>query len=332
MIETPSQPVLALSSESLKSREKSLALYDAALQRATPSAVRVFKAAWAAVGLTGLMGLAWTDAWWPAWSVNSKLAPLVYVFRGALMVESFGYLYHRWFQHLGFWTRRALMFRRNQKFHWMHHMILYPTGRFYQRDVPYISSEKGVAWSWTVPGLLGAALAIYLFGPTLKAAGFMAGIAAYALLVVDDIHSRFHLAKHSYQGKRYFKWLEDIHLLHHWDQRRNFTIIHPAMDWLFGTYLPPRGHEAEIQAAVEDLELTVSDLTNWRYLLLEATPAEHAAFISEAKRHPRSLRKMGHLMEVLQHCTIARPNDAHALDLRRRAADLLNLIQPKAAA
>lgn len=328
MIDTSSQPILALHPEALKSREKSLALYDAALQRRTPTAARVLKAAWAAVGLSALMFAAWSDKVWPAFAVHSKAAPLFYFFRGALMVESFGYLYHRWFQHLGFWTRRALVFRRNQKFHWMHHMILYPIGRFYQRDVPYIASEKGIAWSWTGPALAGGALAVYLFGFTRHSAAFLLGIGLYAKVIVDDIHSRFHLAKHSYQGTRYFKWLEEIHLLHHWDQRMNFTIVHPAMDWLFGTYLAPRSHAAEIKVAMEDLELTVSDLTNWRYLLLEATPAEHAAFISEAKRHPRSLRKMGHLMEVLQHCTAARPADALALELRRRAADLLNLISP----
>jgi hypothetical protein len=332
MITAPSQSVLALRPDALKSREKALALYDAALRRAVPSLTRALKAAWAAVGLSALIYAAWSDAVWPAFTTQSKAAPLFYFLRGVLLVESFGYVYHRWFQHLGFWTRRAMMFRRNQRFHWMHHMILYPIGRFYQRDVPYISSEGGLGISWLAPGILGGLLALYLFGPTLKFVAFAGGIAAYAILVVDDIHSRFHLAKHSYQGTRYFKWLEDIHLLHHWDQRMNFTIVHPAMDWLFGTYLAPRRHREEIKAAIEDLELTVSDLTNWRYLLLEATPTQYAAFISEARRHPRSLRKIGHLMEVLQHVEAARPDDAGARDLRRRAADLLNFIQAPAAA
>lgn len=332
MINTPSKPVLALRPEAIKSREKAIALYDAALRRATPSLVRVLKAAWAAVGLSALIFAAWSDAVWPALMTQSKAAPFFYFLRGVLLVESFGYLYHRWFQHLGFWTRRAMVFRRNQRFHWMHHMILYPIGRFYQRDVPYISSEGGLGLSWLTPGLIGAGLAFYLFGPTLNFAAFAAGIAAYAILVVDDVHSRFHLAKHSYQGSRYYAWLEEIHLLHHWDQRMNFTIVHPAMDWLFGTYLAPRSHKDEIKTAIEDLELTVSDLTNWRYLLLEATPVEYAAFISEAKRHPRSLRKIGHLMEVLHHVMTERPEDKGARELRGRAADLLNAIQPQAAA
>jgi hypothetical protein len=329
MIETAPQPILALRPEALKSREKAVALYEAALVRRTPTLKRVLKAAWAAVGLSALIGSAWVDKIWPAFTVSSAWSPVFYFLRGVLMVESFGYLYHRWFQHLGFWTRRAMVFRRNQRFHWMHHMILYPIGRFYMRDVPYISSEGGLGASWSVPGLMGAGLALYLWGFSFNTLAFAAGIAAYAILVVDDVHSRFHLAKHSYQGTRYFKWLEDIHLLHHWDQRMNFTIVHPAMDWLFGTYLAPRTNQAELKVAKEDLELTVSDLTNWRYLLLEATPVEYAAFISEARRHPRSIRKMGHLMEVLQHRTTSNPNDTLALELRRRAADLLNHIQGK---
>ena len=125
-----------------------------------------------------------------------------------------------------------------------------------------------------------------------------------------------------------FHWLEDIHILHHWDQRMNFTIVHPLMDALFGTYLSPRAHRREIQTALADMELTVSDLVNWRYLLVEATPAEYAAFISEAKRHPRSLRKLDRLLQVLGHRLDRFPSDAGARDLRRRALDLITLVRP----
>jgi hypothetical protein len=332
MIETQNQPVFTLPPEALKSREKALALYDTALKRRTPTLKRVAKAVWAAVGLSALIGAAWVDKVWPAATTHGKLSVLFYFLRGVLMVESFGYLYHRWFQHLGFWTRRALVFRRNQRFHWMHHMIIYPIGRFYTRAGEYISSEGNLGASWTVPGIMGALLALYLWGFSWATLAFAAGIASYAILIVDDVHARFHLVKHSYQGNRYFMWLEEIHLLHHWDQRMNFTIVHPAMDWLFGTYLAPCSHKAELKVAMEDLELTVSDLTNWRYLLLEATPVEYAAFISEARRHPRSIRKMGHLMEILQHATMARPDDTLASELRRRAADLMNHIQQPAEA
>ncbi|MDE2141410.1 MAG: hypothetical protein KGJ84_03220, partial [Elusimicrobia bacterium] len=142
----------------------------------------------------------------------------------------------------------------------------------------------------------------------------------------------FHLARHPWADRDYFHWLEDIHLLHHWDQAKNFTIVHPLMDRLFGTYLAPETHRAEIAAVVSDDALTVSDATNWRYLLKEATPAEHAAFISQARRHPRSIRKIELLLAALDRRLAAFPAEAEALDLHIRAAALLALARPAASA
>ncbi len=324
-----SDDLLALRAQALRASEPSIKLYDAAIRPDASSAAAALKAAWTAAGLCGLVWLAWAEPWSARLPYAARLAVLA--LRGVLLVEAFGYFYHRFFQHLGWLTRRAFWFRRNQRFHWMHHMILYPIGRFYQRAVPYISSEGGIGISWLAPALAVIALAVWRMGANLGTLVFCASIASYAYFVVDDVHERFHLMKHSYLGSRYFKWLEDIHVLHHWDQRYNFTIVHPLMDALFGTYLSPAKHRRELRTAIEDLELTVSDLINWRYLLLEATPAEYAAFISEAKRHPRSLRKLGHLMEVLHHVLVRRPDDGLALLLKRRAADLLNLVAPAAA-
>lgn len=328
----PAEPVsddlLAVRAEALRAADPALKLYDAAAQprRATPR--RILMSLWNVVGLSGLIWLSWREPWSARLPLCFRLA--VMALRAALFVEAFGYAYHRFFQHIGWLTRRALVFRRNQRFHWIHHMILYPIGRFYQRAVPYVSSEGGIGLSWSAPALLAVAAAFWTMGLHVTTFAFVGCMAAYAYFVIDDVHARFHLARHSYQGRRYFQWLEEIHLLHHWDQRMNFTIVHPFMDVLFGTYLSPAGHRRELKTASEDLELTVSDLINWRYLLLEATPAEYAAFISEARRHPRSLRKLGHLMEVLHHVLSRRPGDGQALLLKRRAADLLNLVSPAA--
>lgn len=320
------EELLAVRPEALRAAEPSIKLYDAAFKPQAPAGASLALAVWTAAGLAGLVWLSWAEPWSARLPYGWRLAALA--LRGVLLVEAFGYFYHRFFQHLGRLTRAAPWFRRNQRFHWMHHMILYPIGRFYQRSVPYISSEGGIGISWLAPALLTIGLAVWRMGANLGTLVFCGSIAAYAYFVIDDVHERFHLAKHSYQGSRYFAWLEDIHVLHHWDQRRNFTIVHPLMDVLFGTYLSPASHRRELKTAIEDLELTVSDLINWRYLLLEATPAEYAAFISEAKRHPRSLRKIGHLMEVLHHVLSRRPDEGLALLLKRRAADLLELVGP----
>lgn len=332
-------PALALSSEAIRAAGPALKLYEAARPKPALSLSRLAKGVWTAAGLVGLIVLAWAEPWsarffaaarawgWSAGVIDYALNPIVMVLRGVLAVEAFGYAYHRFFQHLGFFTRKSQVFRRNQKFHWMHHMILYPIGRFYKRSGDYVSSENGLGLSWSVPAVIAFAISFWTMGAHLGTVVFVAAIGLYAYFVIDDVHERFHLVKHSYQGSRYYAWLEDIHVLHHWDQRMNFTIVHPLMDVLFGTYLSPKSHRREIAVALEDMELTVSDLINWCYLLKEATPAEYAAFISQAKRHPRSMRKIGHLMEVLHHRIARHPGDADARDLKQKAADLLNAVQ-----
>lgn len=336
----PSEKPLGLRPAELASADAALGIYEQAFARRPATLRPIALAVWTVFGLAGLIVLAWAEPWSarlfsslrahgaPGWLLDYVLGPSVMAARGVLAVEAFGYAYHRFFQHLGWLTRRALVFRRNQRYHWMHHMILYPIGRFYKRALPYVASETGIAWSWFAPAALAIALALATMGPRLGTYVFMAAIAAYAKLVVDTVHSRFHEASHPWQGVPYFHWLEDIHILHHWDQRMNFTIVHPLMDALFGTYLSPGTHRREIQTALDDMELTVSDLVNWRYLLVEATPAEYAAFISEAKRHPRSLRKLGRLLAVLAHRLARFPQDLEAQDLRRRAAELLAVVKP----
>lgn len=305
-------------------------LWNALLRRPDHSLRRRLLELWTAAGLLGLIALAFAEPWskglpWPA-----RL--LVMALRGVLLVESFGYGYHRFFQHVGWLTRRSSTVRRNQMYHWMHHMVIYPIGRFYKRDTGYVAAETGLASSWTVPGFVLAGLFAALNGLSLDTAVFLAAVTAYAKLAVDTTHSRFHLAKHPWARSEYFHRLEDIHLLHHWDQAMNFTIIHPAMDMLFGTYLAPETHRAEIGAVASEDALTVSDATNWRYLLKEASPAEHAAFISQARRHPRSVRKLEQLLAALDRRLAAAPAEVEALDLHARAMALLRLVSPDAAA
>jgi hypothetical protein len=319
-------------------------IFAALLRRPDVSLRRRLLDLWTAAGILALMAFAWAEplsgllfarliaAGAPPALIAYALRPLVMALRGVLIVEAFGYAYHRFFQHVGWLTRRSGTVRRNQMYHWLHHMVIYPIGRFYKRDTGYVASEKGLALSWVVPGWIMAGLAVWTHGFTLATAAFIGGIAAYAKLVVDTAHSRFHLEKHPWAKSEYFHWLEDIHLLHHWDQAMNFTIVHPLMDRLFGTYLAPETHRAEIAAVATDDALTVSDATNWRYLLKEASPAEFAAFISQAQRHPRSIRKIELLIEALERRLAAQPADADALDLHIRAKNLYALVRPVAAA
>ena len=334
----------AISYNPLMDRTLDQDLWAALLRRPEDSLRRRLWELWTAAGLAGLIALAWAEPFSgrlfaaliaggaPSAPILWGLKPLIMALRGVLLVESFGYAYHRFFQHVGWLTRRSSVVRRNQMFHWLHHMVIYPIGRFYKRDTGYVASETGLALSWVVPGWIAAGLAFWTMGVNAGTFAFLAGVGLYARFVVDVTHSRFHLVKHPWARSKYFHWLEEIHLLHHWDQAKNFTIVHPLMDVLFGTYLPPAAHRAEIAAVVSDDALTVSDAVNWRYLLKEATPAEHAAFISQARRHPRSVRKVELLIAALERRLAAAPAEAEASDLLDRAKDLLALIRPAAAA
>lgn len=310
-------------------------LYEAALKSKRSTLFRVLYAAWLVLGLSGLILIAWAEPFsgrlfrsllsdgCPSWLITFVLSPLVMALRAVLAVESIGYVYHRFFQHLGWLTRRAQLFRRNQRFHWIHHMIYYPIGRFYRRARAYVASEKGVGLSWVVPALIASVLFLLTNGVNFGSFFFIGALGLYAKYVIDLTHSRFHEVNHPWANSPYFHWLEEIHLLHHWDQRTNFTIVHPLMDQLFGTYAAPKSHPNELKAALEDKDLTVSDLINWKYLLIEASPAEYAAFVSAAKTHPKSLRKVYLLMQVLKDRLSSHPQDALAQLLRTRSLELL---------
>jgi len=205
-------------------------------------------------------------------------------------------------------------------------MIIYPIGTIYKRAQEYAAAEKGIAWTWSLPGLLLAGLFLFQHGISIATVTFIAAVAWYAKCVISKCHKLFHVKGHKWAGSKYFKWLEDIHLLHHWDQRCNFTIVNPLMDKLFGTYLNPKEHQAELNiAAIEDA-FTVSDMINWRYLLLEANPEEYAAYISEAKEHKKSIKKLEELICVLGEEHHKNPHDPEVKLLLKRAKKLESLL------
>ena len=312
-------------------------LYEAALKEKRSPLKKWTHRLWTIVGLSTLLYLTSTgpfSAWvfhqtleggFYPWAVKYIGTPFVMIIRAVFFVETLGYMYHRWFQHVSFWTRRAHLIRKSQRYHWIHHMIIYPIGHAYQKTHDYIAAEKGIAWSWVIPGVLFTGLFVSQHGWSLGSVVFIGAVAFYAKGIVSNTHSRFHMVDHSWSTNSYFRWLEEIHLLHHWDQRRNFTIVHPAMDILFGTYLSPKKHREELRIAREDKQLTASDMMNWRYLLLEASPTEYAAFISEAKHHPRSVEKLNMLLEVLAQRMSAHAEEEEPRLLHQRASNLLTL-------
>jgi hypothetical protein len=201
-------------------------------------------------------------------------------------------------------------------------MIIYPYGGEYKRARAYVPSEEGaIGLSWMIPVVVLPLAVLLVVGFTLGALCMILGGVLHAVLLLGVLHPRFHVANHPWLKSWYFRLLDDIHLLHHWDQRFNYTIVFPGMDILFGTYLAPRKHRAEIAQCLGSSGLTVSDAQNWFYLLEEARPEVYAVMISAARTHRPSRRILTGLTRMLEIRVESHPEDARADQLLRRARE-----------
>jgi sterol desaturase/sphingolipid hydroxylase (fatty acid hydroxylase superfamily) len=317
------------------------ALYESVLKPQTSRLGKVILGTWTVAGLIALIFISWMAPYsrqfygWlvsrgtvQPWFITYVLNPVVMFICGCLIVETIGYAYHRYMQHVTFFARSGQMIRRNNRFHWIHHMIVYPFGKTFKRDSDYVSPGDGSYSTWTVPATIVCTLFLLTHHPLTLAyipgnVAFLLGITFQSLYLIELSHHRFHQVHHPWEHSKIFKKVEEIHTLHHYDQRTNFGIAVPFMDFLFGTYMSPAKHQAEINALMNDEELSCSDLTNWNYLLSEATPAERAAFICAAERHPRSVKKIRKVVQVMRDRLTLHPEDDQAKDLEQKALDLL---------
>jgi len=273
------------------------------------------------VGLSFLMWVCWSEPWSAKYFGDRPWVMAIIMFiRGILAVEVIAYTYHRFFQH-SFWMHKLYWIRRNQRCHWIHHMIIYPIGLLFCRSHEYMEAERGAVTA-VVLALGAIVLFVWTHGINMLSVAFIMGLVVYAKCVVDVIHSRFHMMEHPWKNSRYFHWLKKIHMLHHWNHRTNFTLCHPAMDILFGTYASPTNYQEELRIVSEDRKLTASDFINWRYLLIKAMPIQYAAFISAASRHPPSLQKIQLILDVLSARIKAKPEDGEAINLYKRTVRL----------
>lgn len=216
------------------------------------------------------------------------------------VVEAGGYFVHRYFEHVGFMSRHSTFFREGQKFHWAHHMIIYPLNKQYIKGHKYIDSQiEGIHWHWVLPTVLILVVIFFTTGWTLESLIFITMTAGYVKFN-ELVHARFHIYGHSWSHYRYFQWLADIHLLHHFDQETNFAITNPLMDILFGTYLAPQGDFLKIKNFLKNNDLNSADFINWHYLLTEASPVEYAQSIVDTKKYPGILKKAEQMKNLLE--------------------------------
>ena len=325
-----------MTSVNLKSVSSSSRLYELTLKPRYSLLKKVFLGVWTPTVLIFLVYFGFAEAYSPvlfeylmaaglsSTVVTDAFVPLVTILRAVIVVEAIGYFYHRFFQHLGFMTRTWHKIRRNQKYHWIHHMVFYPIGELYRRKTKYKGAEP-FPWSWIIPIAIVVGLFLNANGINLGTITFVVAGLSYVNLV-RVTHERFHYTNHGWVKRKYFKFLEDVHILHHWDQGKNYTIVNPVMDMLFGTYLRPKSHRTEVKQALKEYDLTRSDIINWRYLLIEATPAEYAAFISAARQYPSGLRKVNYLLTLLQQRVEIHSNDSEAKELYAKAVRCLKEI------
>ncbi len=279
---------------------------------------------------------------YPAWWVT---LPLI-VLRAITAVTVIGYANHRFVEHVGWMTRiddhvrpflgqtiaRGLgeYVRDAQRDHKIHHWWQYPFGELLVRNVKYVGAVQGFSWEWYIPGFIVGAAFIALNGLNWGTALFVATVYVYAQWVVSVVHHRFHedvaTSHPRWARSRYFQWLFKLHILHHYDEDHNHDIVLPIMDFLTGRLLWPRFHVQEIQGLRDEKIICISQIRNWRYVLLYATPAERASFVTDATRPgrtPATIQMLRNLLSLLEDRLTLHPDDAQAQLLKQRAECVL---------
>lgn len=235
----------------------------------------------------------------PAWLTEYFGVALVMVLRALIIVEAIGYFYHRFVEHLGLLTRVSKLIRKNQRNHWIHHMVYYPIGLHYRKKKKYKRSQKGIPWEWVFPVAIGVVLVIYVNGLNYGSVILISVSIIYALLV-GKTHARFHEVGNPWEKNKYFNWLEDVHKLHHWDQAVNFSIVLPFTDVIFGTYMSPKKHRKELKETLEDRAVYDSDIINWHYMIRFAKYPKRAVYISALKAYPDEIKKIRNIANYVK--------------------------------
>ncbi len=157
------------------------------------------------------------------------------VVAGPVIVEFVGYFWHRFAEHDGLFgeTVRAR--------HVDHHELRYPLHELVSpHDEPYRDANS---WTWYVVAGVVSVILYFTLPLAVFLALFVSGL-IYGRLIAYT-HSAYHIRDHWLQRFRYFRFLNKLHFLHHFD-RANYGIIFFGMDRLFGTYRERRsGLEVE---------------------------------------------------------------------------------------
>lgn len=163
---------------------------------------------------------------------------ILYIIFCIILMSFIEYVAHRWFmhnKHLGkIWKGLHPIFEKHTM---LHHR------RFYRifDDEPdpaakYINLKFDTASH--VAGALPLAALFWLISPAL-AITFLVVIALHAQLW-NFLHSEMHIPKGAWFSKfGVYKYLRDYHECHHDHPNKNYNVVIPLMDFVFGTYRRP---------------------------------------------------------------------------------------------
>ncbi len=154
------------------------------------------------------------------------LAAILWFFASALFVDFAGYWLHRWAHRPG-----SPLYRP----HMTHHVINYPPRSFFSTRYKSAGSD-GLA-IWFAPFGLVYALAIFLLDAPHPWAMLLGG--AMVAVFSSKAHDLTHISGSIMWKRRQFAGIAVRHHVHHFKMGRNFGILVPWWDGIFGTRRAP---------------------------------------------------------------------------------------------
>lgn len=150
------------------------------------------------------------------------IAAVLFFLGSALLIDFFGYWLHRWIHVPGSWGYRA---------HMTHHVTNYPARSFFSER--YRSSRQdNLIWYFAPFGVVYVSLVLVLGLP--HPVAILAG-AGVSVFLSAFLHDMTHIS-----GSFMWRWnflggISTRHHLHHFKMGRNFGILFPWWDVMFGT-------------------------------------------------------------------------------------------------
>lgn len=154
---------------------------------------------------------------WLWFVVSIVIAPII--------IEVVGYFWHRSVEH------NAVLGHSIQQNHIKHHQRDYPVGKLRPNIDRYLSK---IDQGWYYLGFI-MALATLLIVPRPYSLVMIVSGVIYARVVINYLHSRFHVRNHWLANTKFFKHIQHLHDIHHWAPY-NYGILFYFMDKIFGTY------------------------------------------------------------------------------------------------